>query len=218
MKKRLKIITTVLIVLSIMLMAGCQKKGDKELSLGKIDGNKYTNEYFGFTAELPQDWNVADQETMKQMMDKGQEVVAKDNEKLQKKLDLAEIKLLNLFMATKNPLDFQGINPNILSNAEKLSTLQGIKDGKEYLEASKKLLEGNKQIPFKFDKEIYTETISGKDFAVLEATLESGDIKITQKYYSLIIDKYALNFICFYSDSDGLDDINNFIGSIKFSE
>jgi hypothetical protein len=62
---------------------------DEKLDLGINDGDIYKNSYFGLSVKLPIDWKIATEEDLKQVMDKGKDLVAGDESK-KVELDLAE--------------------------------------------------------------------------------------------------------------------------------
>ncbi len=210
-----KIITFLLFISLCMGMIGCSSK--KEVTLGSLDGEKYTNDYFGIEITVPEEWTKLDAQQQQELMNLGQEAIAGDDEKLNKQLDLAEEKVLNFMIAFKYPLDeVHTVNPSIACNAEKLSFLQGIKNGEEYLEMSKELL-AKAQIPYEFDEDIYTENLGGQQFSVLKVNIDAGAIKLYQKYYTKIIDGYAFNIIVTYSDEEEKEEVEEMLNSVKFN-
>ena len=159
----------------------------KDVSLGSLDGERYTNDYFGIEITVPEDWTKLNSEQQEQLANLGKKTIAGDDEKLSEQLDLAEEKVLNFITAIKYPLDkVHTINPNVLCNAEKLSFLQGIKNEEQYLEMSKNLL-SKAQIPYEFNDDIYNEDLGGQKFTVLKVSIFSGEIKAYQKEVEKII-------------------------------
>ncbi|MNI81609.1 hypothetical protein D3C73_1382420 [compost metagenome] len=98
--------------------------------------------------------------------------------------------------------------------AEKVSLLQGVKNGKDYLEASKKFMIES-QLPYDY-KDITTTKVGGKDMDMMQVTIENGDMVITQDYYSSIIDGYAFNMIFTYADDEMKAETDKIVQSVSF--
>ncbi|MBU3127430.1 hypothetical protein [Clostridium tagluense] len=192
---------------------------DKQLTLGKNEGNLYTNDFFKMNINIPDKWIVATDEEKTEVLKLGKEVISKDDKSKAKELDLSELRTVYLLMTSQKGLKVQSTtaNPNFIVIAEKLSFFQGVKDGANYLGQVKKQLKTvASTMPYKFDKEIYTEKVGGKSFSVLEATIETGTIKMTQKYYACVLNGYALSFISTYTDDVGAKSLDGVIKSVTF--
>ena len=74
-KNCLAIILTIIISLSSI---GCGKT--KELTLGELQGNTYSNSYFGISMNIPEGWEIQSDEFVKEMMEIGKETLAGDDE------------------------------------------------------------------------------------------------------------------------------------------
>ena len=72
---------------------------------------------------------------------------------------------INLLTVFKHPLDVP-FNPNIICVAERVDHIPEIKNGKDYLFQSRKLLETG-QMKVSFPREIYTESFGGREFGVM---------------------------------------------------
>ncbi|SNS70611.1 hypothetical protein SAMN05446037_10181 [Anaerovirgula multivorans] len=212
------ILAVLLVTLFAILITGCGKNNiEKVISLGSVEGSTYTNDYFGSTFTIPEEWVIADEEEMEMITNMGQELIAGDDEELNKEIDLSKEKTLNMVMAFKYPLTHtDGYNPNIMCIAENLNLVEGlaIKNGDDYLEYSKEVLQMS-GMPYSFE-DVYTEKIGGKEFHVLVAKLDFGVMEITQKYYSTIINKYAFNFIVSYSNDEELEELNGVLNTVEF--
>ncbi len=197
---------------------------DKKLDLGKNEGDTYKNDYFGLSVKLPKDWKVSSDEEKKQVLDMGKQVVAGDDKTKQAQVELAEKKSVYLLMLSKVVKtdialgsDYKFDSGNFMVMAEKLSFLQGINKGSDYLDYVKKGLQDMKtQMPYKLDKPIYSEKIGGKEFAVLDAVLDNEGFKLTQKYYAYVMKGYALVFISTSTSEENSKIIQDMLDSVKF--
>ncbi|MGL4343703.1 MAG: hypothetical protein ACRCTE_00755 [Cellulosilyticaceae bacterium] len=192
----------VLVLLSILLMssfAGCGSS--KTLDRGTLTDHVYTNDYFGLEITYPEAWTMSTNEEIDQMIEQSNQMLGEMSPNSKAGLKLAELKTVYFSIGGNNdPMNIA----NFMSLAEKLSALQGISTSTDYLNFTKKSLETvAAQMPYKFPKEVYTETVAGQEFGVLEAQLDNGSAVLTQKYYCRIIDGYALCFI-----ATSMDDAN----------
>ncbi|WP_256700747.1 hypothetical protein [Paenibacillus sp. P46E] len=212
MKKKVGLLSMVM-VLMLMMVTACGGK-DKEVSLGVTESGTYTNDYFGLSLNFPKEWVFQNADQMMKLMEAGQEVVAGGNEAKNKMLDLAKTKTLNLLMASEFPLDSGKSGPSAIAVAEKVSMLQGIKTGKDYLESSKKLMTDSK-LPYEFE-DIKTVKVGGKDMDLMKASINTGAAVVTQEYYSTIIDGYAFNLILSYVDEKSKAETDKILESVSF--
>jgi hypothetical protein len=187
----------------------------KDVELGTTEKGSYNNDYFGVSLKFPEAWEFQDAEGMNELTNASSEVIAGDDETKKKQIELSQAKTLNLLMASQYPLDGSQVGPSAMAIAEKVSLLQGIRTGKDYLKATKKFMEDS-QFPYEY-KEFTTETIGGKEMDLMQITMDAGNgSTITQDYYSTIIEGYAFNFIFTYLDDTTKAEIDNIKKSVQF--
>ncbi|MNO64153.1 hypothetical protein D3C76_548770 [compost metagenome] len=213
MSKKKMGLVTVILVLTMALVTACGG-AKKEVSLGKTTNGSYTNDYFGVSLSFPKEWTFQDEESLKKLMEQSREFIADGDDTKKKQLDLASLKTLNLLMASQYPLDSGELGPSVVIVAEKVSLLQGVKTGKDYLEASKKFMMES-QLPYNY-KDFTTAKVGGKDMDVMQITIENGDLVVTQDYYSTIIDGYAFNMIFTYVDDEMKAATDKIVQSVSF--
>ncbi|QLG39069.1 hypothetical protein HW560_13835 [Paenibacillus sp. E222] len=187
----------------------------KDVELGTTEKGSYNNDYFGVSLKFPEAWEFQDAEGMNELTNASSEVIAGDDETKKKQIELSQAKTQNLLMASQYPLDGGQVGPSAMAIAEKVSLLQGIRTGKDYLKATKKFMMDS-QFPYEY-KEFTTETIGGKEMDLMQITMDAGDgSTITQDYYSTIIEGYAFNFIFTYLDDTTKAEIDNIKKSVQF--
>ncbi|MNN05707.1 hypothetical protein D3C81_1184750 [compost metagenome] len=213
MSKKKMGLLTVILVLTMALVTACGGT-KKEVSLGTTSNGSYTNDYFGVSLSFPNEWTFQDEESREKLMEASAKIIAGDDESKKKQLDLASMKTLNLLVASQYPLDSGQLGPSVVIVAEKVSLLQGVKNGKDYLEASKKFMIES-QLPYDY-KDITTTKVGGKDMDMMQVTIENGDMVITQDYYSSIIDGYAFNIIITYADDAMKAETDKIVQSVSF--
>lgn len=243
-----KVTSGLLIILLAFSFAGCSKTSDKKetkeetkaetkavtkevakeetkeetkdqiISLGKNEGNVYSNDFFNMTVTMPDKWVVATDEEKMEVLEVGKEVIAGEDKSKAEEIDLSAAKSVYLLMISEKGLkDKSASNSNFIVVAEKISLSQGVKDGADYLEAVKGQLKSvASTMPYNLDKEIYTEKVDGKDFSVLEATIKVGDVKMTQKYYASVLNGYALSFVNTITSDESAKILDKVIKSITF--
>lgn len=187
----------------------------KEVELGTTEKGSYNNDYFGVSLKFPEAWEFQDADGMNELTSASSEAIAGDDETKKKQIELSQAKTLNLLMASQYPLDGGQVGPSAMAIAEKVSLLQGIRTGKDYLEATKKFMVDS-QFPYEY-KEFTTETIGGKEMDLMQITMDAGNgSTITQDYYSTIIEGYAFNFIFTYLDDTTKAEIDTIKKSVQF--
>ena len=236
-----KLISSILIVSLAMCFSACGKspknevdkgtvsttsnteakdsKKDKKIDLGKSEGKVYKNEYFNMTINIPDKWIVATDDEKNHMMQEGKQVITDNDKNKEKQIDYSLEKTVYLLHTSEKGLSVnETLNPSFMAMAEKLNLMQNVavSDGKGYLEQVKKGLQDMAMVPYKFDKEIYTEKVGNKDFYVLEATVNNGDVNLVQKYYAAKVDDYVLVFIATGFNDDQAKKLDTTIKSISF--
>ncbi|WP_058486461.1 hypothetical protein [Defluviitalea phaphyphila] len=214
-KKFLSILLIVIFLMSIF--SGCTKN-KKELILGTFENNKYSNDYFGFTMELPEDWHIATDEEKKALFNVGKEMLVENNEDLVENTDSSSEGIFHLVWTYKYPLNsVEDFNPNFLCTAENVGLIDSIIiDEKDYIESVKTVLEET-GVGYKCG-DISTEKIGNKDFYVMEVSLDYQGITIYQKYYLKIVDKYVLSYLLSYSSEDEKNELTDILNTISFEE
>lgn len=186
-----------------------------KVELGTTQKGSYTNDYFGVSLKFPEAWEFQDAEGMNQLTSASSEAIAGDDAVKKKQMELSQTKTLNLLMASQYPLDGGKVGPSAMAIAEKVSLLQGIRTGEDYLKATKKFMEDS-NFPYTY-KDFTTETIGGKEMDLMQITTDAGDgTTITQDYYSTIIEGYAFNFIFTYVDEKSKSEIDSIKKSVQF--
>ncbi len=207
----------VFFIAATVLLSGCAKKASQEIDIGTFEDSVYSNEYFGFSMTLPDDWSIQDQQSMKQIMDSGAEIMAGDDENLKAAIKYSEMQVVNLLSAYKHPVGAPvSFNPNINCVAERVRHAPGIKAGKDYLYHSRNLLESGR-LEYSFPKEIYTVPLGGMDFDVMSADLTVGQMTVHQKFYVAIIKGYALMLTVSFTEDEDESFLQEILESVAFN-
>jgi hypothetical protein len=72
------------------------------------------------------------------------------------------------------------------------------------------------QVHVSYQKDIYTEHLSGVDFAVLELEITVGPVTAREKYYVTIRKDYALSFVVSFTNDKEESTVQKILDSIMF--
>lgn len=211
MKKIIKQIGA--LILLMFLIFGC-KSNDKptDFDYGKIEDNRYINDYFKFQIKLPKSWIILSKEQSDKLTEKGKKLIAGDNSNMNAIMKAADIKTANLISIYQYErgaaVDF---NPNFTIVAVNVSDYPGIKTGYEYLYQARKLLS---QSAFKYDyidSTFNKETINKFVFFTMNASVNG----VKQKYYTTIINRFSINFLLTYNNDLNKENLLQILNSIR---
>lgn len=174
MKKLSRFSALLLAVLMPLSLAACGGGGqstDKEFSAGVTDGNTYTNEYFGFTATLDENWTMLTKDQITQIT--GQTAEAFDDENLAK-----------MYEDGKVVMEMYGVrsdNSTVNITVENLGTINGAKyDESGYVD------ESLKQLPDQLSAGGFTDIKTEKTTVTFAGTEHDG-ITITASVQSTAV-------------------------------
>ena len=198
-----------------LLLAGCGKKASNEIDFGTFNNSVYTNKYFGMSVTVPADWNIQDQSALRRLMKKGEALLSGDDKNMKATIKASELRVVNLFAAFEHapgsPVTF---NPSIMSLAESVQDMTGIKRGSDYHFHARQFLESG-QIKINFPHDIYTKSVGGVDFDVMDTEMPVRGLVIKQKYYATIVKGYALVFILSAVDDAQVAELQKILDTVK---
>ncbi|MET2983649.1 hypothetical protein [Aureibaculum conchae] len=204
-------------VCTISLMS-CKREIPSDFDYGKVEKNKYTNEFFGLTLEIPEGWFIQDDETQKQLTKEGAKALGGDE--LAKTIKAAEITTANLLMVSQfdiaNHTDPNVLNANFTLVVENLGIASfSVNDGNGYLEASKKQFTKN-NVPIKIKGDTKTMDIDGKTFHYFDAVMTMQGAAINQRYMATVINDFALLYVATYGTEDQLEKLMDVLNTANF--
>lgn len=189
----------------------------KNFDYGTIKDNKYTNSFFGFEMDIPEDWNVQSKEQTEHLMKVGKKMVAGDDKNLKAAISASEVNSANLLMVFKHemgaPVDY---NPNFMVVAENLKNAPGVKNGADYLFQCRKLLEISQVKYDTIDSEFKQLIINGQEFHVMNAAMSFMGMNIKQQYITTVKEGFALSCIVSYTTENQKEELDEVINSIQF--
>ena len=204
------------LILSSAFIITCSDK--KAIDFGEFEGGIYSNSFFNLMLSIPDEWEVLDLESRMEIMKRGGEIVAGNNQGLKAAINAADLKSLNLLSAYEYPPGSAvETNPGIMLIAEKVKHAPGIKRGSDYHFHAKKLMKLSR-VRISYPEEIYETSIDGVTFDVMtsEMTLGPG-VVIRQRQYATIMNGYALLVALTYQDESGLGQLEEIVETITFN-
>ncbi len=217
-RKKTVLSVVAVILAGVLIFSGCKKKASDEITFGSMNGSVYSNEYFGLTIEFPEDWAVAEKETLKQVTDMGTDFLAGDDKNLKAIVKASELQTVNLFMVSQHPLGSPvPFNPNVTAVAERIRHMPGIKSGKDYLYHARKLMESS-ALDASFTEEVRNEQIGGYSFDIMTAEMNMSGASIKQQYYATVLKGYVLGVIISYSNDQDQAALKEILATIKKSD
>ncbi len=185
---------------------------------GTLRDGIYTNEYFGLEITVPEGWRVLDDETSKQLGQRGGELMAGDSKDMKNLLQQAQTRTVYLFTFFKPiPAEGEGGTPTralIVGVAEPI--LPGIIDsGEEYLDQVKILL-GQAALKSEFDGPTVKESIGGVEFATQQVRQTYLGVVLKQKLSATIRRRHAIIMTRVYTNEAGEQVADDVIRTIKF--
>jgi len=207
----------IIVISASLILLGCSQNPSEEIGYGLIEKGVYSNSYFNMSIDVPEAWVVHSQAMQKEMMEKGVSLFSGNDDNLKAILKESEKQTVNMFSFFKYeqgaPVPF---NPSVISVAEMVVKMPGIKRGSDYLFHVKKFL-GSGQLEYRFPSEIYSKSISGVSFDVMSAEIDAISITVHQDYYAVRMQDYMLTFVLSYSSESERKELNEIISKLEFS-
>ncbi len=216
------------LLLSVFLLPSCNSGGGNDrhetgintptsFDLGKVKNGIYHNDFFELTIPLPDSFHIQSHEETNQLLNLGLESLGNSDEEFKKQLVASSVKNAYLLTAFKYEIGTEEVdfNPSIIVVAENMQLVPGIKNGKEYLTHTQKLLQ-HTDLDYLFKKGITEKPIGQKSFANMTGLLTIGGLTITQDYYTRIDNGFALNIIVSYLDESDRMELMEIVQAIKY--
>ncbi len=204
----------IVLALALFLLSGCATN-NKPLTTGDFDGQTYSNDYFGLTFTVPEEWSVAGKEELANAFNVNLDLlgdISADKEKVEllkkeKVLPLAYVSRYAHGTSLEKNYNFSLIAQNI-----KASNIQ-VEKNMEYIDISaKQVVDKNLPVEITMKEDV---KINGVDYAMMEGTTKYGDAILKQRLYCTIKDGYVLSFTITFITDEQLAELNTIINSIN---
>jgi hypothetical protein len=198
------------------LLPGCGKKASDEIDFGAVEKSVYRNEYFGFSITLPADWSIQDQESKQRIMEMGGKMIAGDDQSRKAMMKASELQTVQLLAAFRHPLGTPvPYNPSVMCVAERVSHVPGIKQGRDYLFHTRRVLESS-PMKISFPKDVSAAQLGGREFDVMHVEMQVTGVTVRQKYYASIMKGYALGCIMSYQTGAEESVLDGILATTRF--
>lgn len=184
------------------------------IDLGQLDGENYTNNFFGLSLSVPAKWVVVSAVRRETITAELRSKVTGDQKK-QDQLDESVQRSVVLLSLTKLPLGEPG-NAAMMLVAERLPS-PSVKTGADVIGLMKKAFEGT-NVKVEFQGEVQTEHIGGADFGVITTKVTAPNGNFMQKDYVTTKNGYALELFYTYLDEADLAAVEAVIKSLKVTQ
>jgi hypothetical protein len=171
----------------------------KALTTGRFIGHRYTNEFFGITLDVPEDWYIASRDQIATKFGVGKESVGADDRQEESSLGLERQRNLYCFDISMYPNDFTN---DILLLCDNLEITSNYVDAKTYARQSLDYMDAS-DIPHQISSIGMTD-IDGREFATFDVSFDFGSRTVYQAIYCTVQGNYALSFIMTSDSSDDL--------------
>ena len=169
-----------------------ETQADANAVLGLVEGSKYTNDYFGFSVDLPGDWYVASREELAQIMQITTDYLSSNSDTT---IDLTQQNIVPLvFASSENPFTTTSTsNPNIVCLAENISQVKSmIPDVTSFLNLAMQQV-GSQGVTMSFG-DVETLTIDGQEVGKVSGTTVQNEMEIRQTMYVFLKGDYVIDF------------------------
>ncbi len=184
---------------------------------GKVVKGEYRNQFFNFRMKIPAKWFVQSKEQTAELMSRGRDIVAGDDENMKAMMKSSEVNSANLLTVFKyEPGSAVEHNPSVAVVAENVRMYPGIKTGKEYLFHLKKLLRQSKLKLDSMDEGTRISTVGGREFHLLAIGMNVLGKSVRQEYRAAVIDGFSFCVITTYVTDAERAELMGILGSMSF--
>ncbi|HKG13254.1 MAG TPA: hypothetical protein VKB12_07940 [Pyrinomonadaceae bacterium] len=183
---------------------------------GSVEGSTYTNQFFGLTLTFPEGWQPHGEAAKKEIRAAGQGLIGPKDPAKVAEVERNARRVFNLLTVTQYPLGASGpVNPTYLCFAERLPAAAADLADTDYVAALKKSLQAT-QARVTIDRDVYTESVGGKTFSVIDLTSEFRGVTMHGRYYAHVMKGYALVLAISYPTPEPLPAQAGAVKSVRF--
>ena len=181
--------------------------------LGVFNENSYTNTFFGFSLEFPEDWYNYDPSEIEERKNEGVKIFKTDKEKVNRTLAESAKKEVIILVVSQKKYGEAGA-ANLMFSVLKLPDNRLTS---ENLVVSTKNLLLNSPI-IQLSEDIKTIDMNGTKFSTIRFETTIGNQKIWQRLFVTVKKGYSVNFTMSYLDENGQKALENILKTLKFNK
>ena len=172
------------------------------LNYGFQEGTKYSNDYFGITAKVPEGWYIQSREENSILENIGRQTTGQAGEGMSVTTPIGELQVIYLISTLKfDPGTSVTYNPGINVIANNLTQSDSVISDQVYLQKLKEQLEAFPNFTTS-EAGISTVNIGGKKLATMGAETKLGEILVKQTYFAKVIKEYAIQITISYTNEE----------------
>uniref|UniRef100_UPI003217687A hypothetical protein n=1 Tax=uncultured Draconibacterium sp. TaxID=1573823 RepID=UPI003217687A len=207
MKKQLNL---TILILSLLFLSNCRYNHPETVASGTIENGVYTNQFFNFQLQIPEEWTV---ETIGEIEIETDSAIT-SNSLFQSTAENTKVLMANLLTIFKEDKK-DGFKPNFAIIAEHISRRPECRNEVDYLKQTKKQYE-NVQSSFSDIKEIVLG--NNIECQTLDNTLSIPNLEIKQTHYVVIRNDFFLHTTLTYNTTDQKEALTAIINSWKIND
>jgi len=203
-------------ILAITLLISLLSSAQTAFDYGKVENNRYTNNFFNIQVTVPGDWVVQSKEQNEFLLESGKKIVSGDDANLKRALEASQVNSAMLLTVFKYELGSSvPYNPSFVLMVENVKMFPGVKTGANYLYGVRKILKSSAMADATIDEEFEKEVIDGVDFYKMNVQRELMGMSIRQTYYSTIKSGFALGFVITFDSEEHEKELKAFLKTFK---
>ena len=204
------------LILSCLILISCSDKGKERSVITKSDdGVTYTNEYFGLTVTKPSGWYSQSPEATMKLNKAGASMMAGDNQNMKAVFEQSLKSTVPVFAFFQSePGAPVRTNPNVISVAENISVMPGIKTGCDYLYHARNAL-SHAAIKMEISPGCNTVKHGKANLGYFDLTTHLNGLDVSQRYYACVQGSHAISIIQTYFDEASKKMVDGVLDSVK---
>lgn len=193
-----------------LLVVGQSEKKQGESFLGEFSGEKYTNDFFGFSLTPLPEMYVFSGDEREAYKKGGIKMFSKDLEKGRAAFEKAasqEVLLFSLTVTKPGPTGVSSLNIGVAEQPAGVTAALVCDAAAEFFIRNPSYTLASK-----------TRTLkrAGSDFAQVEFTFASGEHKLSLRYYATMRKGYSVTFVITHLSKNDLDSLEKVLDSLEF--
>lgn len=183
---------------------------EADLVLGTVEGNTYTNGYFGFTLPIPEGWFVATREQLAQLLNAALDYL--ENDSGAGTIDLETLQIVPLIIIAEQ--DLSSSNSNLACTAQNISQFGGlIKDLQTYMNVA---VQGLKTQGIELSGDIEYLSIDGQEIARVSGKQNMAGVTFNQTIYVFMKNGFIVMFTLGSTTDEGMQKLENIMSGVSF--
>lgn len=191
--------------------------GPQTVDPGELEGERYSNEFFGISFSIPRGWFVQDSAQRRATLEMGKDALAANADQTKKAQMEAVVARTNVLLSVMkhSPYAFSAsFNAHFACISERVPTAV-VKTGADYIRMSLDIARGS-PVRMEMVGPVRSERVGGRVFSTADVRTTLPQGVVVQKYYVLLSRGHALSFIYSYSDEADLAPLKSILGSVAF--